>query len=94
MEFEWDENKDQMNIKRHGFGFERAKTIFDYEILTREDDRKDYGEIREISLGLLEGKTIITAVHTKRKGKIRIISARKANKEEREAYNEFTGKNS
>lgn len=93
MEFDWDDNKNRKNINKHGISFERAKTIFDYEILRRIDDRGDYGETREISLGLLEGKIIIVVVHTAREGKIRIISARKANKDEREVYNEFIRKN-
>ena len=93
MEFEWDENKNQKNIEKHGISFERAKSIFDYRVLTRIDDRYDYGETRDISLGLLEGVTIIAVVHTKREDKIRFISARKANREEQEVYYEFTRKN-
>lgn len=93
MEFEWDENKNRTNSKKHGISFEKAITIFDFEILAKEDTRKDYGEKREISLGLLEGKIVVVVVYTRREGKIRIISARKANKEERETYHEFTGKN-
>ncbi len=93
MKFEWDENKNRENIKKHGISFERARSIFDYKVLTRIDDRFDYGEIREISLGLIEGMTIIAVVHTEREDKTRIISARKANKEEKEVYNEFTRKN-
>ncbi len=93
MEFEWDGNKNRKNIKKHGIGFERAKSIFDNKVLTRRDNRFDYGEIREISLGLMEGITIIAVVHTEREDKLRIISARKANKEEKEAYHEFSRKN-
>ena len=92
MEFEWDETKNQMNIKKHGISFEQAKTIFNYQVLNQTNDRYDYGEIREISLGLLKGRTIIAVVHTTREDKLRIISARKANKNEREAYNELTRK--
>jgi len=93
MGFEWDEAKNQKNIQKHGISFERAKRIFSGKVLTRIDDRYDYGEVRKISSGLLEGTIIIVVVHTDRKDKTRIVSARKANKEEREAYREFTGKN-
>ncbi len=79
-------------ILTHGISFQQAKTIFNDKFLPRQDDRFDYGEIREISLGLIEGTTVILVVHTHRKEKIRIISARKANKQEREIYYEFTGK--
>lgn len=93
MQFEWDEDKNRENIRNHGISFERAKTVFDYAIVTKIDDRKDYGEVREISLGLLEGVVVIVVVHTEREGKVRIISARKANKVERKVYNERTRKN-
>lgn len=93
MKFEWDENKNQTNIKKHGISFEQAQTVFNSEILTRIDDRYDYGEIREISLGQIGGEVIVAVVHTKRNDNIRIISARKTNKKERKVYNEYTRKN-
>lgn len=92
MQFDWDEKKNRENIRNHGISFERAKTVFDYTIVTKIDDRKDYGEVREISLGLLEGVIVIVVVHTEREGKVRIISARKANKAERKVYYERTRK--
>lgn len=93
MKFEWDENKNQTNIRKHGISFEQAKTIFNHDILTRIDNRYDYGEVREISLGQIDGEVIVVVVHTKRNKNTRIISARKANKKEREVYNEYTREN-
>lgn len=90
LEFEWDENKSQANIEKHGISFERAKTIFDYPTLTRIDEREEYDEIREVSVGLMEGLVVIVAVHTDRDEKIRIISARPANRRERNQYYGFT----
>lgn len=92
MKLEWDEEKNKQNIKDHGFGFERAKSIFNYPYLTRIDGRFDYDETRLFSLGLLEGIVVIAVVYTYRGENIRIISARKATKQERRAYNEFARK--
>jgi hypothetical protein len=88
MEFEWDEAKNHSNIAKHGLGFERARAIFDGPYLSFEDDRFDYGERREIALGLLEGIAVIVVVYTERAERIRIISARPANHKERRFYYE------
>ena len=42
MRFEWDENKNDSNVKRHGIDFQDPKNIFDGHTLTIEDDRFDY----------------------------------------------------
>ena len=55
MKFEWDEEKNKQNIKDHGFGFERARSIFNYPYLVRVDDRFDYAETRFLAVGLMEG---------------------------------------
>jgi uncharacterized protein len=92
MEFEWDENKNRSNITKHGIDFQQAKRVFeDPYLLTYEDFRFSYGEIREISIGTLLLTTqqkiiIIVVIHTERDGFIRLISARKANKQERKIY--------
>ena len=46
MRFEWDETKNQANIQKHGVSFETAKRIFDGPVLSRLDERRDYGEDR------------------------------------------------
>ena len=86
MSFEWDEEKNQRNIEDHGIRFEDAQKIFDGPVLTRIDDRDDYGEIRETSLGLFNGIVVLMVVHTDREGITRLISARKATKKERHHY--------
>lgn len=92
MKFEWDEDKNQTNITKHGIDFQQAKRVFeDLNILTYEDARFNYREIREISIGQLllttQQKIIIAVVvHTDRDGKVRLISARKASKRERKIY--------
>ena len=83
MEFEWDSAKNEANLKKHGIGFDEARHIFDGPTLTRVDDRQEYGENRDISLGALSPDAVLVVVHTERGGKIRLISARKANRRER-----------
>jgi uncharacterized DUF497 family protein len=92
MSFDWDVNKSQSNIAKHGISFEEAIAVFDDpNILTFEDNRFNYGEIRLISIGqtLLttqEKIVIVVVVHTQRGQAIRLISARKANARERNLY--------
>jgi uncharacterized DUF497 family protein len=89
IKFEWDEQKAELNLKKHGVSFELGTEIFsDPQILSFEDDRKDYGELREVGIGEVEG-VILYVVFTVRGDRRRIISTRKANKEEREAYYEY-----
>ncbi|MBN1959700.1 MAG: BrnT family toxin [Deltaproteobacteria bacterium] len=83
LQFEWDNQKNALNQKRHGVSFEVAVLIFnDPNIVTFLDTRIDYGEDRWISIGMA-GQTVLIVVHTLREGYdgeevIRIISARKA----------------
>ena len=89
MNFEWDENKNRQNQQKHGIGFEEAQEIFNGIVFTAIDDRFDYGEIRETSIGALRGVVIVTVTHTERQNKIRLISARKATPKERRQYNDY-----
>lgn len=99
MTYNWDEHKNKINIEKHGICFEDAKLMFEHSaILSNIDNRKDYGEIRIISIGELKDTNstdiqpeiiVITVVHTHRNNAIRIISARKANRKERGLYYEY-----
>ncbi len=88
IKFEWDDNKNQVNIEKHGISFDDAVSVFDNPFFERIDDRIDYGEIRHILLGRLDNNTVVV-VYTKRNRSIRLISARQANKNERETYQTF-----
>ncbi len=88
MMFEWGEEKNKKNIKKHNISFEEAIQIFESDYFTWVDSRKDYNEIREISIGTLEKTIVLVVVHTDRNGKTRIISARPAKKKERRIYDE------
>lgn len=86
--YEWDPKKNAANRRKHGLGFEAAVRIFEGPVLTRIDDREDYGEDRWISMGQAADTVVILVAHTDRNGITRIISARKATRNEREIYYE------
>ncbi|MET3613024.1 uncharacterized DUF497 family protein [Rhizobium aquaticum] len=69
MEFEWDPAKDERNFAKHGIGFNEARMIFERPVLTSTDDRIDYGENREISIGEIDGVVTVVVVHTARHGR-------------------------
>ncbi|WP_419166670.1 BrnA antitoxin family protein [Candidatus Palauibacter sp.] len=54
MEVEWDETRNQTNIRKHGIGFDTARRIFEGTVATSPDRRRDYGEDRHISIGRVE----------------------------------------
>ncbi len=86
MEFDWDSAKNEANLKKHDIGFGEAQHIFDGPTLTRADDRQDYGENRDISLGALSPEAVLIVVHTERDDKIRLISACNESRRERRVY--------
>ena len=88
VEFDWDENKNQINIERHGFDFSDAHKVFDHPMLVNLDTREDYGEDRWIGIGLLMDIVVAIIFTEPNKDTIRIISARKADKNERKRYYE------
>lgn len=85
MEFEWDTAKQQANLRKHRLDFADAETVFAGATFTFADDRFAYSEVRYITLGLLRG-TVVAIAHTERKEVIRIISMRKATKNEQKIY--------
>ena len=85
MQFEWDEAKRLSNIRRHGIDFVEVPPLFDDDTVTVEDTRITYSEQRFVTLGLLKGRVLVV-VHTERGDKIRLISARKATKYEKDSY--------
>lgn len=87
MNIEWDEQKNKINILKHGINFADSPEIFSSPILIKLDNRLDYHEKRWIGLGLLRGVVIVFVI-TKRSKNLRMISIRKANKNERERYYE------
>jgi uncharacterized DUF497 family protein len=86
LEFEWDAGKATQNVTRHGVSFLTAAQIFANEIIERIDDREDYGELRFIALGRVETEIYRVAYTWRGENVIRIITAQKASRYERETY--------
>lgn len=85
MRVDWNEDKRQVNLHKHGFDFRDAEKVFAGRTVTIEDMRYEYGEARFITLGLLRD-TVVVIVHTEEINRIRVISMRKANKHEEQSY--------
>jgi len=83
--FEWDEAKSLRNQLQRGFDFDYASRIFQSSTFERADLRRPYGETRILSIGQV-GADILTVVYTRRGVRRRIISARPADRRERDAY--------
>ncbi len=84
--FEWDEQKNRSNKAKHGISFERARAVFaDRSALDLLDSREDYGEERWLTIGVAQGE-LLAVVNTQRGETYRLISARKATREEIHAY--------
>ena len=81
MLYSWHELKRQINLKNRELDFAEAERVFAGPTFSFEDDREDYGEQRWVTLGLL-GDKVVVIVHTETEKEIRIISMRKANKNE------------
>jgi len=86
MRFEWDEEKNAVNIHNHKIDFADVPPIFNRPMLVELDEREDYGEDRWIGIGILRNIVAVVVFTEPRQDTIRIISARKANKHERKRY--------
>lgn len=86
MRFEWDDAKNETNIRLHGIDFTDALLLFAEPMITDLDQRVDYGEDRWVSIGMLSNLTVVVVWTERDADMIRIISARKANKHERQRY--------
>ena len=80
--FEWDDEKNEINKRKHGISFEVALYVFADE--NRLEEKHSDEEDRYISIGFVNG--VLVVVHTDRENAIRIISARPADKRERRKY--------
>ena len=87
LRFEWDESKNRANKRKHGVSFQEAETVFYDERAFLLDD-PDEGEDRFVLLGLSATLRTLVVCHCyrQRDAVIRIISARKAHREERRDY--------
>ena len=94
--FEWNEATAAANLKKHGVSFETAVRAFDDPFALSEQDRVEVGEQRWQTLGMVEGHLLLLVAHTvfddEDDGQaveiIRIVSARRADRRERQRYEE------
>ena len=86
-EFEWDDEKAKSNLKKHGVSFEEGATIFNNSrVATIPDPDHSKDEDRYVSIGMSVIRRLLSVIHTYRKERIRLISARKATKAEKKNY--------
>jgi len=85
MEFEWDEEKRRRVWAERKVDLYHAARMFRSEVLTRVDNRRDYGETRFVSVGMVDRECYVV-IHTVRSGKTRLITAWKANEKEKKRY--------
>ena len=89
LQFEWDESKSRLNLRKHGVLFEEAQsTFYDENALLIDDPDHSESEHRFILLGISSAARTLVVSHCYREsgGTIRIISARKATRPERDQY--------
>lgn len=87
--YEWDEEKRLKNIEKHGIDFIRVKEMWNYPVCEMISPQTDHSEKRFLAIGRLN-KIHITVVYTWRGDNRRIISARKARKNEEKYYKDET----
>lgn len=83
--FEWDPDKSESNFQKHGYEFDICKQLFLEDLVDTVDDKRHYGEERRIATGAV-ATTVLVAVYTWRNQRRRIISVRRANRNERKTY--------
>jgi uncharacterized DUF497 family protein len=93
--FEWVEEKNKINQKKHGIDFETARLVFDDPFCITFVERVSGGEERWHAIGFIEEIIVVVVVHTYRQDDsdevIRIISARRATRHERKLYVQANG---
>jgi uncharacterized DUF497 family protein len=86
MRYTYDPKKRAANLKKHGYDFEDAPQVIESDrTVTFEDRRHDYGEQRFITLGMLREEVVVIAT-AETDHEIRVISMRKAERNEQEIY--------
>ena len=89
MTYEWDPAKAAANVRKHGVTFEEAASVFlDPAALTFRDPDHSADEERAITIGQSRRQRILFVAHTEREDRLRIISARRATRQEQDHYEE------
>ena len=90
MDIEFDQDKRDITLRERGLDFARAEEIFTGITVTIDDCRRDYGEPRFMTVGLLDNRAVVL-VWTPRGAARRIISMRYANDREKKKYSRYLG---
>ena len=89
MEFEWNPEKAAINLRKHNISFQEAATVFDDSLsVTFPDPDHSIGENRYVIIGMSRSGQLLVVSHTDRENRTRIISARRATRQERRFYEE------
>jgi len=84
--FEWHHAKARANLAKHGIDFQTAQKVFSDRLMVEVlDDTEDYGEDRFLVIGMVEGQ-LLSVIYTPRQGRYRLISARRATRDEQDHY--------
>ncbi len=87
MQFEWDPQKAAANVKRRRITFDEAASVLEDPLSTTyPDEAHSEEEMRFLSIGASQRGRVLVVAHTERNNTIRIISARRATRREREFY--------
>lgn len=89
MQYEWDEDKREENLKRHGLDFIDAPLVYEHPMKLTVESRRT-GEDRKMDIAPLHGDVLVlTLVYVERGPAVRIISFRRASRKERRYYYEY-----
>lgn len=89
MQFEWDPQKNEVNIAKHDLDFVDAHKIFRLPLRISLDNRQNYEEDRWIGIGIIDGRVVVIVFTEPDDQTIRVISLRKALPSERKRYEQF-----
>jgi uncharacterized DUF497 family protein len=82
----WDEPKRQINLRRHKIDLAEVESVFDGPVITDEDERDDYGELRLQTFGLWRGRVVLLVWTPRAEDVAHLISCRYANRQETDRY--------
>jgi len=89
VKFEWDPDKAAQNLQKHGVSLEDASSVFGDPLAgTIPDPLHSTAEARFVTIGMTSGQRLVVVVHTDRKDRVRIISARPATRAEKKKHEE------
>jgi uncharacterized DUF497 family protein len=82
----WDESKRRTNLSKHGIDFATLEPVFDHPMITVEDDRENYGELRLQSLAMCNGRVVFLVWTPRDEKSAHLISCRYADRKETDTY--------